>query len=1128
MNFSKHARMTIPEEQEEKVKSYAPEVKLSWFRRVTDRLFGYDYFISYAWDDGRTYAVELHRRLESSGFNCFLDSSDFVKGGSINEQGRRALRKTSRLVVVATPKSLESEYVLLEVRNFTQLKRAVIPIGFESTFSKESDSALLDILNADKLRINEIDEALLHGPSPHVTEELRESFNLLRQEEKRVHWFAATAMLFLALAILAGWLGYAATQQKKAAEKAFVTLFMRTIGVSGADSSSSDETSALWELSELPESSHRVREGIVDFWISDTATFLRAARGNGRGKRAAMGINYDLYSKFQQNEVVVARGFAERLASPLSEEELGELNRALIVLSEGWDSETTQPVITQIKTSIRESPQDIVNRNEFVSLEARIVAIGNLSRKLSPSEAGIEAVDLLSILLTSGFDSRYSSRFLVSFRTLMDHVDADSKKEMARVVFPHLVEDHGYNASLFSVVSGIYWACCEELDNVEAFDMAKAVLERLKTADDDISDDLFDVLSQLHVPLTPDDSIELNKRILADLKEAGNSPEKQKGYKQALLLVDESIPDEEMYTWIKPVFDVLSTSEHLDVIVNLTWVMSERTLEATPEFTNRLFEMLLTALEGDLDAKDVTMAGEGLADLSEYVTESERTKALGFLESRLSDFGLEDRTDIAWAIDQIKGVSDKDKSLIEIRKGENHDELIQYLADSENTESKTFIVSELVDSGWKIRNQEDVEVARNLINEIPHVTDEDSLVYYMDALLELCEVAPPKIIHAVAAFAIESVSRSSFDTATLSIHDQNYALADLVGRLGRKAGLEDRLHLLKIALAEMKMSENHRAIQGLEYVLEFLSEEPSRAFALPAVKVLFEAVQSEREYLTVSSFAAAIGELGQVLEFGEMKAEVHFLIQKLKGGDGSVRYALGSLADKIPASLAIEGATGFIDFERARVNRIEGASYSSLQWLDRFLEKSGSAVRNEVMTHLVEAVASESLSLEGDRVFLSDAAFTLATLSRRFGGSAELTNFAVSQMLTQSVEGDAVASEYETEIEDYRLGFLRSYCSALSVQELAEFLKWPVCVGAAEKIALAEIERKLSKMRREPVDFKGQLFLFLKQAKALGIRQIKKPVERPRVEDALESVANLFGESFGYNDLPSEASELDT
>jgi len=62
----------------------------SIWRRAMDAVFGYDFFISYSWLDGRTYAAALMRRLELQGFQVFLDRNNYasVTTGSRSAPGR--------------------------------------------------------------------------------------------------------------------------------------------------------------------------------------------------------------------------------------------------------------------------------------------------------------------------------------------------------------------------------------------------------------------------------------------------------------------------------------------------------------------------------------------------------------------------------------------------------------------------------------------------------------------------------------------------------------------------------------------------------------------------------------------------------------------------------------------------------------------------------------------------------------------------------------------------------------------------------------------------------------------------------------------------------------------------------
>ncbi|MEA3210730.1 MAG: hypothetical protein QOE70_3787 [Chthoniobacter sp.] len=75
--------------------------------------------------------------------------------------------------------------------------------------------------------------------------------------------------------------------------------------------------------------------------------------------------------------------------------------------------------------------------------------------------------------------------------------------------------------------------------------------------------------------------------------------------------------------------------------------------------------------------------------------------------------------------------------------------------------------------------------------------------------------------------------------------------------------------------------------------------------------------------------------------------------------------------------------------------------------------------------------------------------------------------------------------------------------SLLGAQDLAEVLKWPFCVGEAQQIALAELEKKTGGK------FGGDLWKFVELAPSLGIKDLDAPAKRPRIEDALQELEAL-------------------
>ncbi len=175
-------------------------------RKIFDYLFGYDFFISYCWKDGREYALELNKKLESYGFKCFLDSSEYAKGDNWREQGSRALKKTSRLILVGTPFALDSEPVLAEVRIFSQKGGRIIPINIDGSLNQlEKASGLGKYLSPDVIMINEHGDDEPDFTSNETVSSITQSFTIARQEQKRLRLISAVALLlFLTTCISIG------------------------------------------------------------------------------------------------------------------------------------------------------------------------------------------------------------------------------------------------------------------------------------------------------------------------------------------------------------------------------------------------------------------------------------------------------------------------------------------------------------------------------------------------------------------------------------------------------------------------------------------------------------------------------------------------------------------------------------------------------------------------------------------------------------------------------------------------------------------------------------------------------------------------------------------------------------
>ena len=333
---------TRSKQAERSTETKDPIEKRGVLQKLADFLFGYDFFISYCWADGRIYAVELQERLETLGFNCFLDSSDYAKGDNWRAAGRRALKKTSRLILVGTPEALLSEPVANELRIFSKLNRRVFPIDFGGALAGiGSDEGLFKYLDPDMLRVLEADEALANGPSEEVLDQIRGSFNLLRQDQKRVRIMGTATLVFAMVALLAVVLGFLAHLKTREAQ---VNLAQSHIVTAQAflNSSEQDLAMATHQFVDAVEAaprgtpiSHTARD-LASVWMEEQVWPLRSAFRHTAGAFSA---------DERQLVLVDVRGKANAWDVETGAL-LGEVPLPLLVGPENSSERATEPVLT--------------------------------------------------------------------------------------------------------------------------------------------------------------------------------------------------------------------------------------------------------------------------------------------------------------------------------------------------------------------------------------------------------------------------------------------------------------------------------------------------------------------------------------------------------------------------------------------------------------------------------------------------------------------------------------------------------------------------------------------------------------------------------------------------------------
>ncbi|UFZ04758.1 TIR domain-containing protein [Bradyrhizobium ontarionense] len=206
--------MTVSAPQDEQL---TPE---RFMTRLVDRVFGYDFFLSYSRADGMHLPQRLKDRLEQAGFRVFLDQTEYVAGADLRRETRRQVLKSRKIVVIGRPGAFRSEWVRREVT--AAMAGDVGPVILDlngALAGAPADAPLASIARQrDWLRLAETLDDPDGEPSDRIVAELVRSFNHTRQETMRQRIFSIAALVLLITAAAALWQAWAAIQARDQAE----------------------------------------------------------------------------------------------------------------------------------------------------------------------------------------------------------------------------------------------------------------------------------------------------------------------------------------------------------------------------------------------------------------------------------------------------------------------------------------------------------------------------------------------------------------------------------------------------------------------------------------------------------------------------------------------------------------------------------------------------------------------------------------------------------------------------------------------------------------------------------------------------------------------------------------------
>jgi tetratricopeptide (TPR) repeat protein len=188
--------------------------------RVVDRVFGYDFFLSYSHGDGMRLPRRLKERLEQAGFRVFLDQTEYVAGADLRRETRRQVLKSKKIVVIGRAGALKSEWVRREVDAALLDGKIPVILNLNGAVEAAPEDAPLAVMvrERDWLRLAETLDDPDGEPTDRIISELVRGFNHTRQETKRQRIFAVAAAVLFITAGIATWQAVEAIQARTVAE----------------------------------------------------------------------------------------------------------------------------------------------------------------------------------------------------------------------------------------------------------------------------------------------------------------------------------------------------------------------------------------------------------------------------------------------------------------------------------------------------------------------------------------------------------------------------------------------------------------------------------------------------------------------------------------------------------------------------------------------------------------------------------------------------------------------------------------------------------------------------------------------------------------------------------------------
>ncbi len=444
--------------------------------------------------------------------------------------------------------------------------------------------------------------------------------------------------------------------------------------------------------------------------------------------------------------------------------------------------------------------------------------------------------------------------------------------------------------------------------------------------------------------------------------------------------------------------------------------------------------------------------------------------------------------------------------------------LVELLEDSENLDRDHLfredrLVEVFAPLAAKVESKEAAGLADRLVKvlEEPKETDAALLSIIGKALAALAskmETKAAAVVTGRVAHRLIELLEDPEETEDYYLFRLLQALYALAAKIAPKEAVSFANRLVKV-LEDPNVTEGHGLDMLPEVLTSLVAKMELKDAAVVAGRVARRLVgwleDAEDRYLF--SLVEPLAALAAKVEPKEAVILASRLVKVLENPKETGRFLLPSLRSVLPALAAkmepkeVASLAGRLvkvledprDTKRKRLYMLWGELASLAAKME---PKEAAVVAGRGARRLVR-LQEDAKETSADR--LNDLDQALGSLSLLLPAARQTQLLALSHMLLRQVLSQGHGPE---DAQNQRKVVAR-LCELLVPQDLAEVLKWPFTAGEAEKIVLASLEKKTGKR------LDGDVWKFVAQAEALGIKDIELPAKRPRVEDALRELDAL-------------------